>query len=283
MAAQRVALSFDDGPGLGPTPRLSAPQRQEALLKALREAHVQAVLFANGRDGGDSLEGVAALRRWGQEGHLLGNHTWDHLNAERVPPEAFLLDVDRLDAVIRPLPGYRPWLRFPYLKEGSTPAARTSLRSGLAKRGYRTTPVTIATFDWFFDERLRAGLRAHPGRDLASLRSAYLDHLITQAEAAQALAKATLGREVPHVILLHHTLLNALFLPDVIQLFRNNGWTLVAPEVAFQDPLYLQEPTSLSRGTSRLMELARDRGLPAPESLDQAYAEVQARLTQIGW
>lgn len=281
--AQRVALTFDDGPGLGTTPRLTAPQRNEALLKALREAGVQAVLFANGREGGDSPEGLAALRRWGQEGHLVGNHTWDHLNLERVSPDAFLADVARLDAVIQPLPGYRPWLRFPYLKEGSTAPLRGAVRQGLAARGYRVSPVTIASFDWLYDEHLRAGLKAQPNRDLGPLRARYLEHLITQAEAAQTLAKTTLGREVDHVILLHHTLLNALFLPDVIRLFRDNGWTIIDPATAYRDPLYAQEPRAMSQGTSRLMELARDRGLEAPTSLDQAFAEERERLKRIGW
>lgn len=281
--SQRVALTFDDGPGLGPTPRLAAPQRNEALLKALREAKVQAVLFANGREGGDAPEGLEALRRWGQEGHLLGNHTWDHLNLERVSPDTFLADVARLDAVIKPLPGYRPWLRFPYLKEGSTAPVRNAVRQGLAARGYRGAPVTIASFDWLYDEHLRAGLKEQPNRNLGPLRTRYLEHLITQAEAAQALAKATLGRDVDHVLLLHHTLLNALFLPDVIRLFRDNGWTLIGPEQAYRDPAYAQEPKALSRGTSHLMELARDRGQAVPESLDQAFAEERERLKRIGW
>jgi peptidoglycan/xylan/chitin deacetylase (PgdA/CDA1 family) len=62
----RVALTFDDGPSPGPT---------ETILDILRDEGVPAAFFVIGRN-------VAAaphlLKRMHAEGHLIGNHTYDH-------------------------------------------------------------------------------------------------------------------------------------------------------------------------------------------------------------
>ena len=38
------------------------------------------------------------------------------------------------------------------------------------------------------------------------------------------LARAVLGRSPKHTLLVHHNLLNALFLDDIIQMFKDKGW-----------------------------------------------------------
>ena len=44
-------------------------------------------------------------------------------------------------------------------------------------------------------------------------------------------------------------------------MFRSKGWTLVAPEVAFRDPVYGMRPHSLPAGQSILWALAKDKGV----------------------
>ena len=62
----RVALTFDDGPTPGST---------ERVLDALGELGVRAAFFVVGRNVEKSPE---ILRRIDREGHVVGNHTWDH-------------------------------------------------------------------------------------------------------------------------------------------------------------------------------------------------------------
>ncbi len=61
-----VALTFDDGPDLRSTP---------ALLDLLHEAKVQAAFFCIGKRVAAERELTARISR---EGHLLGNHTFNH-------------------------------------------------------------------------------------------------------------------------------------------------------------------------------------------------------------
>ena len=281
LAAQALTLTFDDGPNRVQTPLLSPDARNAAILKALAVAKVQAIVFANGIDGGDTPKGRAALAAWGEAGHRVGNHTYSHLRLVDLP--AFTADFQRCDAMIRALPGYTKLFRFPYLKEGATLDVRDGMRKVLAEAGYRNAHVTIPTFDWLIDERLRSRLRSDPHADLEPYRTYYVEDVLEQADRARALALQLTGREVKRVMLLHHSLLNALFLGDLIRALRANGWTLVSPLEAYADPLYRQEPRTLDTGTSLLKTLAHERGLlSGPVGLDAAYEQEKARLRRAG-
>ena len=279
-----LALTFDDGPNRVETPRLSPEARNQALLKTLREEKVQAVIFANGIDGGDTPVGRAALAAWGREGHLVGNHTYSHLQLNRKDLDSFKADFLRCDTMIQSLPGYIRLFRFPYLKEGDTTAKRDGMRKILADSGYRNAQVTIPTFDWLIDEHLRTRLGMQPGANLDPYRTFYLEHVLEAADQARTLGLKLTGREVRHTLLLHHCLLNALFLGDLIHALRRNGWTLISPMEAYSDPLFGQAPRSLNSGTSLLQALAAERGLlqHQAQGLEQAYEAARQTLKEQG-
>lgn len=65
-----------------------------------------------------------------------------------------------------------------------------------------------------------------------------------EAQYYDSLSQQVLGRSVEHVLLLHHNLINALFLADVIHMFQGKGWTLIDSEVAFEDPVYAMRPNA---------------------------------------
>jgi peptidoglycan/xylan/chitin deacetylase (PgdA/CDA1 family) len=261
LQAQSLALSFDDGPDLGDRVRMDAAGRNQAILAALKAARVQSVLFATGRRCLESPEARALVRAWGEAGHRIANHSYAHGSLDATPLEAFKADFDRNDALLQGLPGFTAWFRFPYLKEGDTAAKRDGVRAFLKARGYRAGHVSIDASDWYYNARLQERLEKDPGADLAPYRKAYLAHLLGRATYYDGLAKQLLGREPGHVILLHHNLINALFLGDVIAMFRAAGWKLISPAEAYEDPLYRSEPRNLPAGESLLWALAREKGL----------------------
>lgn len=287
LAAQSVAFTFDDGPRLSATPRLSPAERNQALLRALADQRVPAALFVTLGFGADRTEGLALARAWGEAGHALGNHTVTHLdlNAEKTTLAAYQAELLACDAVIRTLPGYRPWFRFTFLREGNTPEKRDGMRAFLAGRGIRNAYVSLDTSDWRLDQRLKEVLAKDPQADLAPLRRVYLSHLRQRAEAYRALTLRLFGRDVPQVLLLHHNLINALFLDDVLKQFKDMAWAIVSPEAAFADPVYRFQPERQTPGQSLLISVARSLGVK-PDSyerlLDDGDAEI-AELDRLGF
>lgn len=71
LHAQSVAFTFDDGPSLAATPRLSPQARNAAMLAALDRHKVKAALFVTAGFGADRPEGLALARAWGQAGHAV--------------------------------------------------------------------------------------------------------------------------------------------------------------------------------------------------------------------
>jgi peptidoglycan/xylan/chitin deacetylase (PgdA/CDA1 family) len=261
--AQSVAFTFDDGPQLAPTPLLSPQQRNQALLDALAKHHVQAALFVTAGNGADRPEGYALAKAWGAAGHAVGNHTMTHpdLHSAKLSVEQYQQEILACDAIIRTLPGYQKWFRYTFLREGNTPEKRDGMRAFLQHQGYRNAYVSLDTSDWRFDEKLLAVLARDPQADLAPIKALYLAHVRQRALAYRALSQQLQGRDIAQVILLHHNLINALWLDDIVAQFDAMGWRIVTPAAAFADPVYQLTPERPAPGQSLLLSMGRSLGL----------------------
>jgi peptidoglycan/xylan/chitin deacetylase (PgdA/CDA1 family) len=261
--AQSVAFTFDDGPHLSETPRLSPQQRNAALLAALAKHQVKSALFVTADNGATKPGGYALARAWGDAGHVIGNHTMTHLDLDspKVTLSQYQKEVLDCDAIIKTLPGYQKWLRFTFLREGNTPEKRDGMRSFLQQQGYRNAYVSLDTSDWRLDDKLFEVLTKDPKADLAPIKKAYLDHLRQRALAYRALSHKLQGRDIAQVMLLHHNLINALWLDDAIAQFKQMGWTIITPEEALRDPVYALIPERAAPGQSLLLSMARSLGL----------------------
>jgi peptidoglycan/xylan/chitin deacetylase (PgdA/CDA1 family) len=261
--AQSVAFTFDDGPQLGETPLMSPQQRNQAMLDALKAQQVSAALFVTCGNGADRPAGYAMAKAWGEAGHAVGNHTMTHpdLNSAKLTLAQYQQEISDCDRITSTLPGNRKWFRFTFLREGNTPEKRDGMRAFLQRTGYRNAYVSLDTSDWRLDGKLVEVLEANPKADIAPIREAYLAHIRQRAIAYRDLSRQLEGRDIPQVILMHHNLINALWLKDVIQQFRDMGWTITTPAKAFDDAVYQKEPERQAPGQSLLLSIARSQGL----------------------
>ena len=92
-----VYLTFDDGPDDKNTP---------AVLDILRDAGVKATFFVTGRQAEAHPD---VLQRIYDEGHAIGNHSYDH-RYEKLYPDVngFLAEMERTDEIIYGILGVRP-------------------------------------------------------------------------------------------------------------------------------------------------------------------------------
>jgi len=286
LHAQSVALTFDDGPSLAATPRLSPQARNAAMLAALARHKVKAALFVTAGNGAVKPEGLALARAWGQAGHAIGNHTMSHPDLDNAKTtlaryQQELLDCDR---IIATLPGYQKWFRFTYLREGNTPEKRDGMRTFLRGQGYRNAYVSLDTSDWRLNDKLEEVLARDPQADVEPIRQAYLAHIRQRALAYRDLAQRLQGRDIPQVLLLHHNLINALWLDDVLRQFSDMGWQFTTPAEAFADPVYQLQPQRNAPGQSLLISMGRSLGLGTQDIglrlMDDGDFEIEALRQQ---
>lgn len=259
--AQSVAITIDDGPNAGNTPRMSAQERNQAMLDALAKHRVQAALFVTAGYGANTPQGLPLLQAWSKAGHAIGNHTVTHPDLEKVPLAEYQRQVMECDSLISTQPGYKKWLRFTYLREGNTPEKIDGMRKFLRDHGYRNAQVSLDTSDWRLNEKLEEVLKKDPNADTSAIRTAYLAHIKQRALAYRELSQQLQGRDISQVLLLHHNLLNAMWLDDVLTQFKEMGWKIITPSEAFADPVYKLEPVRKAAGQSLLLSLGRTLGL----------------------
>ena len=257
----QVAITMDDFTWSANTVRLSGDERNEAILKTLRAHSLKAGLFVRASNI-DNDKGRELLKTWNVAGHLIGNHTYSHeyFNDQKITANKFEEDILHAENLLKDFSGFEKYFRFPYLKEGDTAAKRDAIRSFLGQHGYRTGHVTIDASDWAVDARMRQRLEKNPAADLTPYRDFYLDHMWDRALYYDDLARKVLGRSVKHAILTHFNLLNALFLGDLIDMFKHKGWQVIDAEVAFADPVFTAQPKIVPAGESLIWALAKETG-----------------------
>ena len=100
---KKIALTFDDGPH---------PKYTEQLLDGLKERGVAATFFVTGENAENYPD---IIRREQDEGHLIGNHTYNHVELCKISKEAARTEIEATNQEIYDITGEYPmWLRPPY-------------------------------------------------------------------------------------------------------------------------------------------------------------------------
>jgi peptidoglycan/xylan/chitin deacetylase (PgdA/CDA1 family) len=103
LAEKKVALTFDDGPNAIYT---------EGLLAGLKERGVRATFFLLGKAVEISPQLVEQMHK---DGHLIGNHSYEHVNLSSLSDEAAIAQVDKTNEAIHQVTGeYPEYIRPPY-------------------------------------------------------------------------------------------------------------------------------------------------------------------------
>lgn len=124
-----VALTFDDGPSV------YTPQ----LLDALKTENVKATFFVLGKSASVQKN---TLKRIADEGHNIGNHSYDHKDFRKISEDEAIRQITLTDEIIEGIVGEKPrYFRFPY-------GAHT--QENLAMVGRPVIGWNVDPMDWKF-------------------------------------------------------------------------------------------------------------------------------------
>lgn len=126
-----VALTFDDGPDARHTPE---------VLDILKEKGIKATFFLVGTQIAKYPE---VVKRINDEGHAIGNHSYDHKDLSKLSKQQVINEMTRTDDLLNDALGFTPTLfRAPYGAVSST------LKSVLKTNGRDLIGWNVDTRDW---------------------------------------------------------------------------------------------------------------------------------------
>lgn len=291
VPTKQIALTYDDAP-LGQGPRYSGPQRTKALIRQLARSRSGPVAIFVTTKGLDQADGASRIASYAAAGHLIANHSDQHMWASRTPTQDYIADIDHAERRLAGFNNRRPWFRFPYLDEGGMDVSndasekRDALRAALAERDLISGYVTVDTFDWHLDHLWGKAVEAGQSVDMDALSAVYVDLVLDAAEHYDRLSQDVLGRQPVQVLLLHENDLAASFTSDLIRALRAAGWQIVDPDTAFADPIATQIPETRFSGMGRVAALAAeagnsDRGTLAHWSVNASAIEDRVRSQSV--
>ena len=101
--SKKIAITFDDGPH---------PYYTEQLLDGLKERDIKATFFVTGMHVEQNPD---VIKRMSEEGHLIGNHTYSHIQLSSSNGDAFRQELIQTNEVIEELTGQEvQYVRPPY-------------------------------------------------------------------------------------------------------------------------------------------------------------------------
>lgn len=268
-ASKAVALTFDDLPA---TSGGYATMRRvtELLTTKLRRNDAPAIGFVNESKlfvRGEIDRRTDLLAMWLDAGLELGNHSFSHVQIDRVTPAQYRDDLVRGETVTRMLLSQRGrklrYYRHTQLRTGPTPAYRAALAAALDELDYTVAPVTFDSNEYVFARVYEDAKRADDRATAERIVDAYLAYMEQTFGFYEGLSRDTLGYEVKQTLLLHANELNADHLDPLLSILRRRGYRFISLDEALTDPAYRLPEAQSPRGVSWLQRWRLAKGLPA--------------------
>jgi peptidoglycan/xylan/chitin deacetylase (PgdA/CDA1 family) len=276
----RLAVTMDDF-NLNFDKVFTPLERNARILEIFDRFDHKAAGFVTGRFV-ESETGDKVLRSWLEAGHHIGNHTYTHMNSTDEKAEVIKADILKNDRLLAAYKGTEKTFRFPFLAEGGEMDKVSLYRSFLEENGLRAAPVTIDSIDWYTTSRMEARLKDNAEADTSGYRDYYVQAVTDLARHYKKLADMLGYEDIPHQLLMHHNILNGLYLGDVMQALRDDGWDFVDAKEAIYHPFYDQKPNIPTRGRSLLSVLAQERGIENTGYPKRYYGFGEATMDSLG-
>jgi peptidoglycan/xylan/chitin deacetylase (PgdA/CDA1 family) len=274
-----IAVTVDDLPLQGPVleDQSALSVTRDHLDMFRRHGVPEAVGFVNAIGLKDNPGGDAVLSAWVRAGHLLGNHTYSHMNMGKVPSlDAWIADVEANEPFLEHYGTGRDrrFFRLAFLATGNDAERRQVAFRYLSTRGYRIADASLSFSDWAFaDAYVRCRAR-HDEVAIADLESWYFDGVERNLESMIKLSRAIYGRVIPQVLLIHLSAWSAHTLPKVLQRIEAAGGQYTDLGTALADPAYRLTPEKWRDGLMMEREATRLQMEVEPTSDQELYNRI---------
>ncbi len=239
---KQVAVTIDDLPAVLTSNYQDQLAINRKILEALERHHISATGFVIGSRARGREE---IFELWLKQGHELGNHTYSHMNLDKVDTKVYDLDILKGAFEIEKLLLHHSqslrYFRFPYLHTGRDTEKGDLVRQFLKENCYTIAPVTINPYDWEYNSWYVKAWGFHKLKEEEQIKCMYLDRIETATAEAESLSWVHYGRNIKQILLLHLNRLNGEELDQVLDYYVRSGYTFITLEEALADSAYLPD------------------------------------------
>lgn len=245
---KNVCFSFDDLPvvNYGMTDTTFQKILLENLILNLNKYKIPAIGFVNENKlyDDDTINPfqVSLLKEWVKNGFDLGNHTFSHLDYNKVNFFNFTKDLLKGENISKQILNKEnkslKYFRHPFLHMGNTKEKADSLNDFLHNNSYKTAPVTIDNEDYLF---ALAYQRANVKNDsvLANqIGKDFVKYIEKKLHYFESQSQKLFGKNINQILLLHASWLNSDYIDSIADLFIKNGYRFVSMDEALKDKIY---------------------------------------------
>jgi peptidoglycan/xylan/chitin deacetylase (PgdA/CDA1 family) len=278
--AARIALTFDDLPVHGPLPPgTSRTGVARSIVGTLSRYKIpEAYGFINATALEEDPAHAEVLRLWRAAGFPLGNHAYSHMDLHANSVESFERDILTNEPALRTFMGEQgwKWFRYPFLREGDTPAKYDAVRAMLAARGYRVAQVTMSFDDYAYNDPYARCTVQGDRQGLAWLERSYIERAAESLVRGQEAAHRIFGRDIGHVMLLHVGAFQTVMLPRLLELLKKRGFQVVTLEEAQSDEAYTRPPQRPGPRTGPFLEQLETPAAGRDPARPNVFAQLSA-------
>lgn len=217
---KEIAITIDDLPFVGEYRNFHL----NMMMNTMKEQQIPATGFIIAKEvRNDNWE---ILQKFRDSGFGLGNHTYSHANLNILKTKEYIKEIKKADTILAPVLTEPKYFRYPYLAMSSG-SKKNKILCYLAKKNYHVAPITIDSKDFVFNQRLLSVPEVNRRDYLGEMKPFYLDFIWQQTVKAEEHTEYHHNPDQAQILLIHANLLNAYVLPDIINLYKEKGYTFV--------------------------------------------------------
>ncbi|WP_232505553.1 polysaccharide deacetylase family protein [Legionella clemsonensis] len=224
---KEIAITIDDLPFVGETKNFHL----NMIIETLKANEIPATGFVIAKEV--TPENWKMLQKFHDAGLGLGNHTYSHLNLNQVKTETYLHEIDAADKILSPILTEPKYFRYPYLAMSQGDKKEKVLHF-LSAKNYQIAPITVDSKDFLFNQILYAVPEKERRNFLKILKECYINFIWQQTLKAEEHNRLAHKSDQAQILLIHANLLNAYVLPDIINLYKQNGFSFISLEEALR-------------------------------------------------
>ena len=218
----------------------------EKLNQTFNSFHIPAIgyvneiqLYLNGKVDSSKID---LLKIWLGNGYDLGNHTYSHLDFNKVSDSIYFDNILKGEMITRQLMQEYgkslKYFRHPYLHTGIDKSRNTSLNEFLKRHHYAIAPVTINNEDYLFARFYSKAFLEKNDSLMRKIGKSYVDYMEKKLLYFEQKSQEVFGRNISQTLLIHASLLNADYLDELAGMYQKHGYKFVSQKQVLKDKAY---------------------------------------------